>query len=100
MSPIDRCAVAFATHGCDFASALERNYQQGFVFSTPDFFIMGRELNGGWFIEGMAGEMARAWSILPYPLPTITFARFDNNLRSVPLSVVKRLTHHESPLVS
>lgn len=96
MSPIDRCAVAFATHGCDFADALERNYQQGFVFATPDFFIMGRELDGGWFIEGMAGDMSKAWSILPYELPSVTFQRFDNELRSLPLAVVKRLTYHET----
>jgi hypothetical protein len=94
MSPIDRCAVAFATNGYDFAEALERNYQQGFVFSTPTFFIMGSDRDGAWFIEGMAGDMSRAWSILPYELPRMTFERFDNNLRSVPLSSLKRLTHH------
>lgn len=95
MSPIDRCAVAFATHGCDFADALERNYQQGFVFSTPDFFIMGRELDGGWFIEGMAGDTSKAWSILPYELPYVTFERFDNDLRRVAIGRLKRLTYHE-----
>lgn len=77
------------------AAQLDQNLQHGFVFSTPDFFIMGREVEGSWFIEAMAGDMSAAWGILPYDLPTITFRRFDNNLRSYPLSVVKRLTHHE-----
>ena len=95
MSPIDRCAVTFAKHGHDFAAALERNYQGGFVFSTPDFFIMGRELDGGWFIEGMAGDTSKAWSILPYELPYVTFERFDNDLRRVAIGRLKRLTYHE-----
>lgn len=95
MRPIDRCALTFVRHGHDFAAALERNYAHGFVFSTPDYFIMGREREGGWFIEGMAGDMSKAWSILPYDLPTLAFERFDNCLRSLPLSVVKRLTYHE-----
>jgi hypothetical protein len=98
MSPIDRAALSFVKHGVDFGAALERNYQYGFVFSTPDYFIMGREMNGSWFIEAMAGDTSKAWSILPYELPYVMFQRFDNDLRSVPLSVLKRLTHHEMAL--
>jgi hypothetical protein len=92
MSPIDRAALAFVKHGVDFAAALERNYQGGFVFSTPDFFIMGREVDGGWFIEAMAGDMDKAWSILPYELSRIGFERFDNNLRWHPIETLRRLT--------
>ena len=95
MTPIDRCAVAAATTGYDFAAALERNYQRGFVFSTPDFFIMGWDDGGAWFIDGAAGDLSKAWSVLPYELPIIRFVRKDLELRSYPLSVVKRLTHHE-----
>lgn len=96
MRPIDRCALTFVKHGVDFASALEWNYQHGFVFSTPDFFIMGSDRDGSWFVEGMAGDMSKAWSILPYELPSVTFYRFDNELHSLPLAVVKRLTYHET----
>ena len=92
MTPLDRIAVEYAQKGHDFAEALERNYREGFVFSTPDFFIMGREREGSWFIEAFAGDMAKAWSILPYELPFISFERFDNSLRFVSLSVLRRLT--------
>jgi hypothetical protein len=100
MSPIDRAALSFVKHGVDFAAALERNYQDGFVFSTPDYFIMGREVAEGWFIEGMAGDFTRAWSILPYELPKIGFERFDNNLRFYPIETLRRMTNpwHEMAL--
>ena len=94
MSPIDRAALEYVKHGVDFAEALERNYQGGFVFSTPYFFIMGRELEGGWFIESFAGDMDKAWSILPYELPFVSFQRFDNSLRFIPIERLRRLSKH------
>ena len=94
MSPIDKAAVAYVKHGADFAVALERNYQEGFVFSTPDYFIMGRELEGAWFIEAFAGNMDAAWSILPYELPYVAFQRFDNSLRFIPIERLRRLSKH------
>ncbi len=94
MSPIDRIAVEYARRGADFASALERNYQEdGFVYSTPDFFVMGRPINGNaWFIEAFSGDMEKVWSILPWPLPFVAFERFDNNIRLYPMDRVRRLT--------
>ena len=100
MRPFDECVRVFAEHGADFSAAVARNLNDGFLFSTPDFFIMGREIGGAWFIEGMAGDCAKAWSILPYELPTMTFERFDGDLRSLPLCAVKRLTYHEQTHVS
>lgn len=94
MSPIDKAGLAYVKHGVDFAQALERNYQGGFVFSTPEFFIMGRELEGGWFIDSFAGDMDKAWAILPYELPYVAFQRFDNDLRFVLIERLRRLTKH------
>ena len=94
MTHIDRAALEYVKHGVDFAAALERNYQEGFVFSTPDFFIMGREVEGAWFIEAFAGDMDRAWSILPYELPFVSFQRFDNSLRFIPIERLRRLSKH------
>jgi len=102
VSPWDRIVERYdkSESGELLAAQLSQNLSDGFVFSTPEYFIMGREIDGSWFIEAMAGDMSKAWDILPYPLPTISWRRFDNELHSYPLSVVKRLTHHESPLVS
>ena len=94
MSPIDRCHAAFAGHGVDFGEALERNYRDGFVFSTPSFFIMGRphERPNTWFIEGMAGDCAKAWSILPWPMGWVAFHRFDSELHLHRMEDIRRLT--------
>ena len=98
MSPIDRIAVEYARRGLDFAAQLERNYAQGFVFSTPDFFIMGRQSDYcTWFIEAFSGDMSKAWAILPYELPYIAYYRFDKCLHRMPLSDVRRYTkRHEN----
>ena len=101
MTPIDRAALEYVKHGVDFAAALERNYQEGFVFSTPYFFIMGRPIMvmgrtimESWFIEAMAGDTDKAWSILPYELPFVSFQRFDNSLRFIPIERLRRLSKH------
>jgi hypothetical protein len=100
VSPIDRIAVEYARRGLDFAAQLERNYAQGFVFSTPDFFIMGRphERGDAWLIEAFAGDHEKAWGILPYELPYIVFERFDNNPRFYPMETLRRMTlpEHET----
>ena len=97
MRPFDRCAEEYARHGEDFSGAVARNLADGFLFSTPSFFIMGRphERPNTWFIEGMAGDMSRAWSILPYELPFVSFQRFDNSLRFIPIERLRRLSKHE-----
>lgn len=94
MSPIDRCHAAFTAHGVDFAAALERNYREGFVFSTPDYFVMGRPHERGnmWFVEGMSGDCAKVWDILPWPLGHIAFYRFDKELHIVPSEALRRLS--------
>ena len=70
----------------------------GFLFSTPDFYVMGRpvircapleqildvthrfdpELCDTWYVFQMAGDVRRAWSILPWELPFICWQR-DND---------------------
>ncbi len=67
--------------------------QNAFLYSTPEFFIMGRPAikqsleNIGptlaherfpdtWFIHCMAGNMRGAWTILPYYLPWVGFQRW------------------------
>jgi hypothetical protein len=94
VSPFDRCAEVFEKHGADFSAAVARNLNDGFLFSTPSFFIMGRPHPRGntWFIEGMAGDCSLAWSILPYPLGWIAFYRFDNELHLHRMEDIRRLT--------
>ena len=118
MSPIDKCALEFVKHGVDFAAILELHYKHGYVFSTPEFFVMGRAvcsdghvpciqdatLNDwryadgrprtpdAWWLHGAAGNMERVWSCLPYTLPFIGFERFDAECRFYAIDTVRRLT--------
>lgn len=109
MSPIDHCAVAFATRGVDFAHILELHYQHGFVFSTPDYFVMGRPVirswsaelirdpfctvspGDAWWIHGYWGDLLAAFKALPYELPFIGWEKFDLDCRFYPIDAVRRL---------
>lgn len=117
MSPIDKCALEFVKHGVDFAAILELHYKHGYVFSTPDFFVMGRPVNSewtpdlicdpaalwdesyrptlepdAWWLHGAAGKMEHIWGCLPYPLRWIGFERFDGECRFYAIDTVRRLT--------
>jgi hypothetical protein len=103
-----------------FEEDLVLHLQHGFVFSTPDFFIMGRavvrtaapewildpanpfarEDCDTWLVYLAAGDLGKAWSILPWPLPWLAFER-NNDLRFYELARIRRLSttpdHEESP---
>ena len=88
--------------------------ENGFVFSTPDFFIMGRpavklalkkwgpvlsipdpSTADCWYIHAMAGNMAKAWTILPYDLEFVGWERMrggELELTTVPLADLRRLS--------
>jgi len=82
----------------------------GFVFSTPEFFAMGRPvvqsapdavivgLNrfpatvcDAWHIYLVAGDMSKAWGILPWDLPFVTIER-RNVLKRYRLDSIRRLS--------
>lgn len=82
--------------------------QNGFVYSTPSFFIMGRPAvkqsleNIGptfanerfpdtWFIHTAAGDLKKAWSILPYYLPYIAFQRVRGGELSLTIVLTDRI---------
>ena len=113
MSPIDKIQHTFAQKGVDFPSILEMHYAHGFVYSTPEFFVMGRPVDSkesynlireptytfddyrqdAWWIYGMAGQTDKAWNILPYHLPLIGFERFDEIPSFYAISTLRRLTN-------
>lgn len=87
------------------------HYLHGFVFSTPEFFIMGRavvkageqalivnpehtfprSLCDCWHIYLMAGNPSEAWDIMPWPLPWFSFER-RNDLRFYRAERIRRLS--------
>lgn len=113
ISPYERAAQAFAAepHARSFTEDVELHLLHGFVHSTPAYFIMGRpvprhaapalivdpavlfprEQCDAWMVYLAAGDLGRAWDVLPWPLPWLVFER-GNELRFVPLDAIKRLS--------
>lgn len=93
-----------------FDEAMAWHFNLGFVHSTPEFFIMGRPVlstgdqraildygfyfasKDAWYVALAAGDLSKAWGVLPYALPLIGFDR-TNEVRFYPLEQVRRLTH-------
>jgi hypothetical protein len=115
VSPYEQAAKAFEAkpHPRTFTDDIESHLmsEAGYVFSTPDFFIMGRAVVRGapvdaivdpevifpahlcdcWHVYLAAGNLAKAWDILPWRLPYLSFER-GNELRVYPIETVRRLT--------
>lgn len=117
MSPYARMAQKYADNPQErpFSYYVVWHMMHGFCFSTPEFFIMGRlatkrfiEENpiqflwnakpndpDTWYVHAASGDLSKAWSILPYPLPWLAFERLRNGkleLQILPLSRIRRLT--------
>jgi hypothetical protein len=113
MTPYAEAAAVYDREPCArcFAADLALHLAGGFVFSTPKFFIMGRAVRRDaplacivdpafafaresadcWHVYLMAGDVAAAWSVLPWSLPWISFER-KNELRVYSLSDIRRLS--------
>jgi hypothetical protein len=116
MTPYAAIAEKYRAIGqaAQFTRWQEWHKEHGFLFATPDFFIMGRPVIRGapladdagnpiqfdrrradaWFINCMAGDMHRAWSIMPWPLEWIGFCRVrfgEKELHFVPTATLMRL---------
>lgn len=109
MSPVHHAAAVYQREPCarSFREDLEAHLLHGHVFSTPEFFVMGRAVRSwaagedivnpwvtwpdgdAWLVYLMAGDMGRALRMLPYRLPLIGWER-GNVLRFWPLAGVVR----------
>lgn len=121
MTPIERIREEYTLHPREqpFDYYLNWHLAHGFVFSTPDFFIMGRaiylcheeaetlevinsfvlveEIDAqAWYVHAASGDLSKAWGILPWPLPYIAFERKRGErmeLTIVKADRMKRLSH-------
>ena len=93
-----------------FEEDLEAHFCNGFVFSRPDFFVMGRPVVSTanhalivnpwhrfpssqcdcWHAYLVAGNVARAFQIVPWPLPLMSYER-KNVLRFVKCNRIEQL---------
>lgn len=113
MSPYFEAKAVYDREPCvrTFEEDLLIHFQHGFVFSTPDYFIMGRPVDlqaehalivnpahifprekcNCWHIYLMAGSPKPAWDIMPWPLGWFSFER-RNELRFYPVDRIRRLS--------
>lgn len=81
-----------------FFSYIDWHLRHGFVFSRPDFFMMGRpvlraappemildprclfarEICDTWYLHAAAGNMGQMWAIQPWPLPWFCWTRLHD----------------------
>ncbi len=104
MTPVELAAAVYLHEPCvrTFREDLEAHLLNGYVFSTPEFFAMGRvvrsdapaeevvdpwvrfEEGDAWMAYLMAGDLGRALAAVPFGLPRIGWER-GNVLRFWPL---------------
>lgn len=95
----------------DFMKLVSYHLQFGFVYSTPDFFVMGRPVNSEadealimnplhlfpeaewdcWYCHAMSGDMSKAWEILPFPLGYLAFHRVHAGVRELTIVDIEKL---------
>lgn len=112
-TPFEDAVAVYDREPCarSFDEDLRLHLRHGFVFSTPEFFVMGRPVKSSaptreivnpacdwpreecdcWHVYLMAGDMARAWGILPWAMEKFSFER-NNRLRVVCARRLQQLT--------
>tara|TARA_R110000803_G_scaffold196411_1_gene259705 strand:+ start:753 stop:1127 length:375 start_codon:yes stop_codon:yes gene_type:complete len=115
-SPYLRAAAVYDNEPCDFTfkEDLEMHLMCGFVFSTPDYFIMGRpvikgadielitdptyeferELCNCWHVYLFAGDMSKSFDILPWSLEWLSMER-NNEMRYLKMDILQRILTEE-----
>ncbi len=116
MSPYLQLDLQYTKHPQkeSFGWYISWHMEHGFVFSTPDYFVMGRPIRiyklkeqtqeaidrmlifekqeaNCWYIHAMSGDMNRAWDILPYPLGQIAWERIRENGRDLQITSTETL---------
>ena len=113
MRPLELARRVYDLEPCarTFWEDVDWHLLNGFVFSTPDFFVMGRPVISSaeqskivglhlfppglcdcWHVYLQAGDMSRAWGMLPWELPLVSFER-NNVLRVHHLASIRRFCH-------
>lgn len=117
MSPYERMAQKYADNPQEhtFDWYCDWHKRHAYLFSTPEYFIMGRPLSktmievsgplliewgdmpgaNCYYVHAAAGDLSKAWSILPRELPYLAFERLRDGkleLQILPLSRIRRLT--------
>lgn len=121
MTPVEQAAAVYEREECarTFREDLEAHLLNGYVFSTPTMFMMGRPVRhdappedlvnpwvvfpreecDAWMVYLAAGNLAEFWTVEPFPLVYVIFER-QNVLRCFYAKHVKRLCSFKPLLFS
>ena len=99
MSPYELMLEFYGRHApaVDFRTHVEWHFKHGFVYSTPDYFVMGRPVNHEasaeeitnpekrwkeeecdcWYVHAMCGCVWKAFQIMPWRMPWIAWERLE-----------------------
>lgn len=109
MNPFAAAAGVYQREPCarPLREDLEAHLLFGWVFSTPEVFLMGRQVRHDWPHDRIrdpwqtaddgdcwhvwlcAGDIREAIGLMPFPLPWVSYER-QNVLRIIPAKVLRR----------
>lgn len=121
MTPLEQAVAVYSREPCarTFDEDLRLHLENGYVVSTPDFFVMARPVWRGmneflivnpaegchpafrdcWHVYLLAGSIQKALTALPYDLPWMSWER-GNVLRFFRLdSIRRRISHAHTPVL-
>lgn len=90
MTPLNQILRLYAKHGGSFGADLREYFETGYVFVTPDFFLMGKRVDDYWLVFAAAGDMAKMLDAIPFPLPRVAWSRRGKPLRFYRLESIIR----------
>lgn len=77
---------------------IEYYLRVGYIFSTPESFVMGRQIDAGWYIHAAVGVGAVESFLryMPYYLPYVGWERRGGKTKWYPTDKLKRKLNHEN----
>lgn len=99
-SPAYRAQLMYDQMGWDFEHEVRYFINTGYLFSTPEYFIMGSRLKDAWFIQMAVGEgcMKKFMELMLFRLPYIKWCRFfkgDKRVRCFKTEQLERVIGYE-----
>src|SRR5688572_27592920 len=94
MTPYEQLLALYRAHPeRSLSTDLEYFMRTGYVFSTPDYIVIGSRMWNGWFVHaavgvGHIGDILRS---VPYSLPYIGWARENGEIKWYATRTVERL---------
>lgn len=117
MSPFQTAVISYQKEpqNVPFEDYLEWHFRNGFVFSTPDMFVMGRAIHitegneeltqsdidgfkrwpseeqNAWYVHMFSGDLSQLFKYMPYPLPMLAFERVRSGKRELQIVSLNRI---------